>query len=257
MLSVAVQLCKALVDVAAQSMQGNDGVGSLHTTLVCCELSQLLIQGMLPRDSLLYQIPYLTTSIIDQCAKVTITDDEGNASAVDSVLDILDMEDDVRESCLASVLPHMSEIASFCNGYPSMSLKYDIKHPKGQTSISAGDTFSLTVHAERDQDEDSDEEEEEEEAEVGDNANTPPVLSRFPVPHQEEWWLIIGDVKNDKLMGIKRLQIPKKGAVKKKLKITVPDNAGGGGEGFQLKMYLVCDSYRGCDEERDVLIPLQ
>jgi pre-mRNA-splicing helicase BRR2 len=52
-LSVGVQLCKALVDVAAQSNQQNNGVGSLTTTLVCCELSQLLVQGMLPNDSLL------------------------------------------------------------------------------------------------------------------------------------------------------------------------------------------------------------
>ena len=73
------QLCKALVDVAAQSNQQNNGVGSLTTTLVCCELSQLLVQGMLPNDSLLYQIPHFTTDIVEMCRKQTVTDDEGKS----------------------------------------------------------------------------------------------------------------------------------------------------------------------------------
>ena len=103
-LSVGVQLCKALVDVAAQSNQQNNGVGSLTTTLVCCELSQLLVQGMLPNDSLLYQIPHFTTAIVEQCHQQTVTDDEGNTSPVDSVLDILDMVR-VPPTCATDVCP--------------------------------------------------------------------------------------------------------------------------------------------------------
>ena len=43
-LTVGHSLCKALVDVAAQSSQETNGNGSLRSTLVCCELSQLLVR---------------------------------------------------------------------------------------------------------------------------------------------------------------------------------------------------------------------
>ena len=83
------------------------------------------------------------------------------------------------------------------------------------------------------------------------DSSVPPVLSRFPVPHTEEWWIIVGDEQQDKLMGIKRITIPRKGSVKKKIKIALPEE----GEGaLALKMYVISDSYRGCDEERDVQI---
>ena len=72
---------------------------------------------MLPRDSLLYQIPSFTTSIVEECQKQTVEDEDGHQSPVESVLDILDMEDDVRQSCLSSVLDQMNTIAEFCNGY--------------------------------------------------------------------------------------------------------------------------------------------
>ena len=75
------------------------------------------VQGMLPRDSLLYQIPYFTTTIVEECQKHNVEDEDGSQSSVDSVLDILDMEDNIREVCLKDVIGHMNEIAEFCNGY--------------------------------------------------------------------------------------------------------------------------------------------
>jgi pre-mRNA-splicing helicase BRR2 len=250
-LSVGVKLCKALVDVAAQSCQNNNGCGSLRTTLVCCELSQLLVQGLLPNDSLLYQIPYFNTSIVQECSQHTVEDDEGMESSVDSVLDILDMDDDVREKCLSSVMEHMNEIAHFCNMYPSIDVKYDVKKQKGKDTIDWGDTITLTVYVERDGDEDEDEDEDE-----ADQSIPPPVLSRFPVGnHQEEWWIIVGDESNDKLMGIKRIKIPRKGTTKKKIKMTLPSSpAPSNDHQFNLKMFVISDSYRGCDEERDIQI---
>ena len=67
---------------------------------------------------------------------------------------------------------------------------------------------------------------------------------------REEWWIVVGDVSQDRLVGIKRIQLPNKGSVKKKMKIQIPENI----EKYHLKMYVISDSYRGCDEERDVEI---
>ena len=54
---------------------------------------------------------------MEECQKQTVEDEDGHQSPVESVLDILDMEDDVRQSCLSSVLDQMNTIAEFCNGY--------------------------------------------------------------------------------------------------------------------------------------------
>ena len=73
---------------------------------------------------------------------------------------------------------------------------------------------------------------------------------------KEEWWIIIGDEKNDVLLGIKRVQLMKKGVLKKKIKIVVPEMYAEmkGEEEVVWKMYVVSDCYRGCDEQRELKI---
>ena len=72
----------------------------------------------------------------------------------------LTQEDEARDACLSSVAGQMNEIAAFCNSYPSIDVKYDVKNKNKQaTAVAYGDTITITVHVERDGDEDSDEEE--------------------------------------------------------------------------------------------------
>jgi pre-mRNA-splicing helicase BRR2 len=116
--------------------------------------------------------------------------------------------------------------------------------------VSPGDLVTLTIFVEREGDEDEDDEEEEERVDQEVDSVVPFVRSRFPKKMKEEWWVVVGDVSQDRLVGIKRLQLPNKGSVKKKMKIQVPMDV----EKYNLKMYVISDSYRGCDEERDVEI---
>jgi pre-mRNA-splicing helicase BRR2 len=80
-LCVAVRLVKALVDVAAQSCQGEEtkGEGSLRSTLACCELSQLLVMGVSTGDSPLLQIPHVTAEAVKRCeaAGDVVEDEDG------------------------------------------------------------------------------------------------------------------------------------------------------------------------------------
>ena len=57
-LTVGHSLCKALVDVAAQSSQETNGNGSLRSTLVCCELSQLLVRVRVDFDLFIFHSMY-------------------------------------------------------------------------------------------------------------------------------------------------------------------------------------------------------
>jgi len=185
-LRMSLHLCKALVDVAAQSCQEEKGShhaagsGSLRSTLVCCELNQLLCQGMLPQDSSLYQIPQFNTTIVERCLAETISIEEEDETEinentmvtdetattteeetmVDSVLDVLDMEDEQRRSCLSSLgdSVNMNSIASFCNEYPSIDVQYTIKNKKKEDeNVMVGDTLTITALLQRDEEEEEEE----------------------------------------------------------------------------------------------------
>ena len=184
-LRMSLHLCKALVDVAAQSCQEEKGShhaagsGSLRSTLVCCELNQLLCQGMLPQDSSLYQIPQFNTTIVERCLRETIREEEDETeinentmvtdettttteeeTMVDSVLDVLDMEDEQRRSCLSSLgdSVNMNSIASFCNEYPSIDVQYTIKNKKKEDeNVMVGDTLTITALLQRDEEEEEEE----------------------------------------------------------------------------------------------------
>ena len=110
--------------------------------------------------------------------------------------------------------------------------------------------MTLSVYVERDGDEDDEDEDETMTATNPSSQDIPKVMSRFPSSLVEEWWIIVGDPLNDRLMGIKRIKLPVSGAIKKKIKIQVPEIVGA--NGMMLKMYVVSDSYRGCDDERDI-----
>jgi len=67
----------------------------------------------------------------------------------------------------------------------------------------------------------------------------------YPQKKDEGWWLVLGDVKTNTLLAIKRLTVQKKANVKLDF---VPSAAGH----FTYKLYFMCDSYTGCDQEYDV-----
>jgi pre-mRNA-splicing helicase BRR2 len=82
-LKKAIRLIQACVDVLSSS-------GWLSPALSAMELAQMMTQGMWSKDSFLKQLPHFTSDIIKRCS------DKG----VESVFDIMDMEDDARNSLL-------------------------------------------------------------------------------------------------------------------------------------------------------------
>ncbi len=68
---------------------------------------------------------------------------------------------------------------------------------------------------------------------------------RFPKAKEEGWWLVVGDPKTNALLCIKRISLALKAKVK--LDFTAPE---AGEHAFTL--YLMCDSYLGCDQEYEL-----
>jgi pre-mRNA-splicing helicase BRR2 len=107
----ALKLLQALVDVISSQ-------GWLRPALATMELSQMIVQAVWSKDSVLLQIPHFTTEIIARC---------GNCKPpVESVFDILEMEDETRNDVLRLSDEKMSDVALFCNSYPNVELNYSL-----------------------------------------------------------------------------------------------------------------------------------
>eukprot|EP00301_Raphidiophrys_heterophryoidea_P007338 c12852_g1_i1.p1 GENE.c12852_g1_i1~~c12852_g1_i1.p1 ORF type:complete len:2187 (-),score=588.78 c12852_g1_i1:306-6866(-) len=227
LLATATRLLLAMVDVISSS-------GWLSPALACMELSQMVVQGLWDRDSVFLQIPHFTHKLSEDCHKI----------GLQGIFDFIELEDKDRGKLLGGMTSNqVSEIALWCNRYPNIDCTYALDDPEG---VTAGDMATLTVTLERDFDSpDSDG------MSDSDKPNTkpplPPVIApRYPKNKEEGWWLVVGDPKTKKLLGIKRVLLQHQATVK--VEFEAPAEVGK----CVCSLFFMCDSYMGCDQEYEV-----
>ena len=203
--SKAVRLIQACVDVLSSN-------GWLSPALAAMELSQMVTQAMWNKESYLKQIPHLDQEIIDKCV----------AANIESVFDIMELEDADRDKLLSFDDDKMADIARFCNRYPNIELNYDVID---KDRLSAGNVVNVEVRLERE-----------------DEVTGPVISPYFPTKREEGWWVVIGDSKSNTLLSIKRLTLQQKARFK--LDFVAP-RAGH----YAYNIYYMSDSYLGCDQE--------
>lgn len=170
---------------------------------------------MWDRDSPLRQIPHLNPDLIDSLKK----------SKVESVFDLLDMEDSDRSKALSLGDGEMADIARYANRYPSVEVNFEFE----AETVEQGGSTILKVIIERDLDE---------------GESVGPVIAPFyPKDKAEGWWLVLA--QGSTLVAIKRTTLGKTSRVK--LEFSPPDDCALGK--LDLKLYAVCDSYVGVDLE--------
>ncbi|KAG0180469.1 DEIH-box ATPase [Apophysomyces sp. BC1034] len=206
-----IPLLQACVDVISSN-------GWLSPALAAMELSQMSVQAMWDRDSPLKQVPYFNGDIIKRCEE----------KEVESVFDIMELEDDVRNDVLRMDQRKLREVARFVNRYPSVEVGFDVAD---LDSIASGGVVNVKVQLEREADEDE---------EIGEV-----IAPFFPGKKDEGWWIVIGDPVTKTLLAIKRVTLQHKLTVK--LDFIAP-KAGH----HNLKVFLMSDSFNGCDQELDM-----
>eukprot|EP00850_Spirogloea_muscicola_P009705 SM000055S18239 [mRNA] locus=s55:210526:220744:+ [translate_table: standard] len=210
----AGRLLQAMVDVVSSS-------GWLGPALAAMELSQMVAQGLWERDPVLLQLPHFTKDLAKAAA------DKG----IETIFDLIEMEDDDRQKLLQMSEEQLLDVARFCNRFPNIDLSHTVTNAN---DILPGDTVTVQVTLER-------------ELEAG--AELGPVdAPRFPKAKEEGWWVVVGDVKSNQLLAIKRVNLQRKASPK--LEFTAP--AASGGKSYTL--YFMCDSYLGCDQEYEFSI---
>lgn len=204
-LGKAIRLIQACVDVLSSN-------GWLSPALAAMELAQMVTQAMWSKDSYLKQLPYFTGEHIKRCTE----------RGVESVFDIMEMEDDDRNELLQLSDAQIADVARFCNRYPNIELSYEVAEKE---SICSGGPVVVLVQLEREEE-----------------VTGPVIAPLFPQKREEGWWVVIGDAKSNSLISIKRLTLQQKAKVK--LDFVAPAT---GTHNYTL--YFMSDAYMGCDQE--------
>lgn len=206
------RLLQAMVDVISSN-------GWLSLALLAMEVSQMVTQGMWERDSMLLQLPHFTKDLAKRCQ-------ENPGKNIETIFDLLEMEDDERRELLQISDKQLMDIARFCNRFPNIDLTYDVLN---RENVTGGEKVYIQVSLERDL---------EGRTEVG-----PVDAPRYPKSKEEGWWLVVGDTKTNQLLAIKRVTFQRKSRVK--LDFDAPAEPGT----KTYTLYFMCDSYLGCDQE--------
>lgn len=114
--------------------------GWLSPALTAMELAQMLTQAMWSKDSFLKQLPHFTTDMIKRCTE----------KKIESVFDIMDMEDEARNSLLDLTPAQMVDVAKFCNRYPNIDMSFEVAH---KDDIHSGAPVVVSVKLEREEEE--------------------------------------------------------------------------------------------------------
>ena len=160
-------------------------IESIAPALAAMELAQMVVQGLWGTENALLQIPHVDKHTLERCKE--------HGVELESVFDVLGLDDAVREKVLDVEPRQMAEVADFCNDYPNIELAFDVTDP---TAIVSGDAVALVVTLEREVDDDM--------REIG-KVKAP----RYPAMKKEGWWLVVADVKKNLLLSIKRLSVQK------------------------------------------------
>jgi len=207
-LPTAIRLISACVDVLASN-------GWLNPALAAMELAQNLTQAVWNKDSYLRQIPHFSVEMVTKC----------RGKDIDSVFDIIEMENDDRDNLLKLGDKEMANVARFCNRYPNIDMNHTVEDPE---DAAANRPTNVHITLER-------------EADLAGDVIAP----FYPGKRDEGWWCVVGDPKTNHLLAIKHITLQQK---KKVTLEVVPQKAGD--QNFLL--YLMCDAYAGCDQEYEI-----
>ncbi|OLY81668.1 U5 small nuclear ribonucleoprotein 200 kDa helicase [Smittium mucronatum] len=261
------RLLQAVVDVSSSQTW-------INPALAAMELSQMVIQAIwIGHDQNTKQIPYFDLENQDFASKL-------KRFNIDSVYDVMSMEDEDREILFEGFSPNqVAEIATYANRYPTLGLSATVE-PSDPVSLDeasslvvsrSSEAVSVNINIDRDLDQDDIDE-------MLEKHITPPgpiIAPFYPFKKDEAWWVVITYPESNSLVAVKRVTISSE--LEFNLQFEAPSwkflsnktlgsntsnvssEVGSLSENFngevalvKYKLYLMCDSYAGCDQEVDL-----
>ncbi|GAA96884.1 uncharacterized protein L969DRAFT_17737 [Mixia osmundae IAM 14324] len=210
-----LNLLSAMIDVMSSSAYLN--------ATYCVDLQQQVVQAVWRSNGpepVLKQIPHFTPEVIKRFVD----------AGVESVYDLIDLEDDDRDKLLQMDNKQKSAVAAFVNAYPSLEVTKEVID---ESDLSAGAPITVMVTLSRGEDEEV----------------SSVVAPFFPLPVSEQWWAIIGDPKTNNLLSIKKTALIS--AQTLKLEFILPQGH------HELELSVLCGQYIGCDQSFELSLDVK
>lgn len=183
----------------------------------------MMVQAMWDNDSHLKQLPHLSDDALAAAAR----------AHVETIYDFQEMDDALRGKLLHGLTKRqVADVAAVSNRYPEVEVSFAIED---EANLAAAEAVSVVVQLQRD-----------EEAAIG-----PVTAPLFPKELPEGWWLVVGDTAANTLLGIKRVTVGSK-SLRETLQFVAPSTPGT----HKLTLYLMSDSFVGCDQEFELMLNL-
>jgi pre-mRNA-splicing helicase BRR2 len=210
-LLTCTRLIYALVDIIATE-------GWLAPLIAAMELSQMVIQGQWSTDSPLLQLPHFSKSLVENCLKTL---------NIDSIYDFFDLNSKDQNNILSELNEmQLADIIKACNRYPEITVRVTLLNDPV-----IGSKINLRINLEREWD-------------TNTQGPVPKVSTlHYPVEKQEGWWIVGVDQNLGTVCFMKKVLLDIK--AESKGQFLAPSHLGV----QKLKLYIMCDSYIGCDHE--------
>ncbi|KAL0491623.1 hypothetical protein AKO1_010317 [Acrasis kona] len=212
-LTNGVRLLQAMVDVIATERR-------LNPALATMELCQMMVQAMWDKDSYFMQLPHFDSAMCDKL----------QSNQIHTVIDLINMEEEERNLLLSGLSSdQMIDVAKALNRYPNVGISYQVID---EDQIFTNGKVQIEVQLDVDDDD-----------EQSEGVCAPYFPRDLDQPKMEEWWLLVGDAENNEIKTTRRTAI--KRCMTIKLGFVAPSVAGR----YHYRLYLMCDSYVGCDQD--------
>ncbi|SMN21670.1 similar to Saccharomyces cerevisiae YER172C BRR2 RNA-dependent ATPase RNA helicase (DEIH box) [Maudiozyma saulgeensis] len=209
-LNLILHSVTTLVSAFADVLAGN---GFLNATTVM-DISQMLTQAVWDVDNPLRQIPYFDENILAKCKEKN----------VETVYDIMALEDDERDDLLTMDIDKVMTVANFINNYPNIEMKYSMENTQ---NIAVNELNKLFVTITRDDEPES----------------LSVVSEKFPVEKKEGWWIVVGETSTRELYAMKKVSL-KEELNEYQIEFMLPNSGN-----HSITLWCICDSYVDTDKE--------
>lgn len=236
-LDQAIRVVYGMVDIAAQ-----EG-GHLQTVLKMMTIGQMLVQGQWYHNSSLKNLPGMSDQNISRLFHA-----EEN---IEVLAQLVEMDFKTLGKLIGSLGLEMGsqdrdDLFTSLRKLPLMEVSYEVKQvedrpvetkPEEEEEdlwgekedprvLRAGELRTVEVTLTR----------------INKGVARRPLFNHIGKNNEMGLWLMVGCVRNNEVLALRKFQLPKRQVTHSSLTIQLPENA-------DLRLYLVCDSYLGLDQE--------
>ena len=198
----------------------------MQTAMNCIEFGQYVAQAMWVKDSPLLQLPHFTEEEAKHC--------KTGKSAVKSVQEYRDMDEDDRKGMVNFTETQKKDVRDFLKIFPDVTIETKIFTDDDEDpQIYENDLVTLQVSITRNN------------VEKGEKVGLVHA-PLFPFPKKEAWWVILGQLKQGKIISIEKVTNPNH-KVDHLIKFMAPPQGV-----YVFDLVVKSNAYVGCDYQTKV-----